>query len=168
MSLAALNLFATLFLIGILFRIVSTKFDLEGWYVTQESETTKYDTIIPGWVLGLTMILLLLGTSVASCYLYYPSPKEILADMDIINTECVLDSRNEKWEAAEKWIQICDDFSRRLEIGIYLRRGQVEEFHSTTAKLYRETLDELKHAVEDKDSSRAKEQSHALQRPIPA
>ena len=157
-------LYAALLLVGIVFRIVSSRFDLETWYVTQDSETTKYDTLIPDWVLAMTMLLLLVGTSIASCYLYYPSPKEILADLDIINTECVLDSRNEKWEAAEKWIQICDDSSRRLEIGIYLRRGKVEEFHSTTAKLYRETLDELKHAVEDKDSGRAKEQSHALQK----
>ena len=83
--------------------------------------------------------------------------------MDNVNTECVLASRNKKWEAAEHWIRVSDDFSRRLEIGVYLRHGPVDEFQSTTAQLYREKLDELKHSVDDQDSSRIVEQAIAVQ-----
>ena len=88
--------------------------------------------------------------------IYRAGSLEALATMDIINTECVLDSRNQKWETAEKWIHMSDDLSRRLEIGVFLRIGKVDEFQSTTAQLYREKLDELKHAVDDKDASRSR------------
>ena len=152
-------IFVFLVVAGLVFRVINRFTDLESWYRSEDKTTSSYDTILPGWVLSLSMILILLGVSVASCFVYYPAPKEVLADMDFFHAECVVSSRTKKWEQAEKWIQICDDLSRRLEIGIYLRQGEVDEFHSTTTQLYRETLDELRHSVEAKDPSRIREQT---------
>lgn len=152
-----------LIFLGVVFRSIRKMAGLEAWYQIANTNAGKYDKALPGWVLAATMMLLLVGISIGSCYIYYPGPKEVLAGMDNVNTECVLSSRNKKWEAAEHWIRVSDDFSRRLEIGVYLRHGPVDEFQSTTAQLYREKLDELKHSVDDQDSSRIVEQAIAVQ-----
>jgi hypothetical protein len=62
-----------------------------------------------------------------------------------------LTSKNQDWEAAEKWIAYSDDLSRRLEVGVFLRAGTLDEFQSTKAKIYREKLDALRESVEARD-----------------
>lgn len=156
-------LLGCLILNGIGFRLLFRGVDLESWYQSADNVTNKYDKELPGWVLGLSMMFVLVGVSVASCYVYYPSAKDVLADMDIVHTECVLDARIQKWESAEKWLRMCDDLSRRLEIGIYLRLGNVDEFQATQGKIYRETLDELKHSIEARDSKRVEKQTTDVQ-----
>lgn len=93
----------------------------------------------------------LVVASVAGAYLYYPAPNELLPEMFNVNTDCYLDSRNGKWEAAEKWIAYSDDLSRRLEVGVFLRNGSVDPFKTAKAKNYREKLDRVKQAVEERD-----------------
>lgn len=156
-------LLAFLIVSGIVFQTVLRKIDLEAWYCEADKTPSQFDTVLPEWVIGLSMMFVLVGVSVASCYVYYPSAEDVLADMDYTHTECVLDARNGKWESAEKWLVMCDDLSRRLEIGIFLRLGSVDEFQATQGKLYREALDDLKHSVEARDNSRVQDQAIALQ-----
>ena len=65
----------------------------------------------------------------------------------------MLSAKNSEWEAAEKWIPYADDLSRRLEVGVYLREGSVDEFMSAKAKTYREKLDEVKQFVAERESA---------------
>ncbi len=156
-------LLAFLMVSGIAFNLISRFKDLESWYRTTGNEAPKYDAILPGWVLSIVMIAVLIGVSIVSCFVYYPPPQEVIEDMIFINTDCVVFARTQKWETAEKRIQMCDDLSRRLEIGIYLRKGNVDEFLSTQGKLYREKLDALKHSVEARDSGRVVAESFEVQ-----
>ena len=112
----------------------------------------KYDVIVPGWVLGGTSVAGLVAASVIGCYLYYPAPDDLLPDLSNINTEVVLSAKNQQWETAEKWIPFADDLSRRLEVGVYLREGSVDDFLSAKAKTYREKLDEVKELVEERNT----------------
>ncbi|MEM9412178.1 MAG: permease [Planctomycetota bacterium] len=146
--------------LGFLFRIVDSSFDFESWYLVEPAAAvSKMDLFIPGWALGVISVVGLIASSVFACYLYYPDSQQMLYDMDIINADCVTAARTEDWEAAEKWIRYIDDLSRRLEVGVFLRNGSVDEFQSAKAKVFREKLDDLKHAVEAKDSTTSKELS---------
>ncbi|MEM9943057.1 MAG: permease, partial [Planctomycetota bacterium] len=97
----ATTMMAGMMVCGIVFVVIRKFFDLDEW-MTADKELEKMDRIVPGWVLGLTTVVGLIATSVTGCYLYYPAPKDLLADMAIVNTECVLSARNGDWEAAEK------------------------------------------------------------------
>lgn len=122
-------------------------------YADLEPSDNKYDIVVPAWVLGGTSVAGLVAASVIGCYLYYPAPDELLPDLFNINTEVVLSAKNSEWEAAEKWIPYADDLSRRLEVGVYLREGSVDEFMSAKAKTYREKLDEVKQFVAERESA---------------
>ena len=145
-------LLAGLMILGIVFTFAQKGLHLEKWFLSSDgSEGTKADMVLPGWVLGLAMVIGLIVASVMGCYLYYPAPDALLGDLRIVNTEAVLSARNKEWEAAEKWIVYSDDLSRRLEVGVFLRNGSVSEFKTTKAKIYREKLDRLKESVEGRD-----------------
>lgn len=149
-------LLGLLIALGVVFRIADRFFDFESWFQSADPNSGVVDTQVPGWVLGCTVVAGLVTASVVGCYLYYPSPRELLPDMVVINTEAVLSSKTEQWLAAEKWIAYSDDLSRRLEVGVFLRQGSVDEFLSTKARIYREKLDLLKEAVENRRPEPAK------------
>ena len=139
------------FLLGLVLRMVGAK-RIEPWFYTGgDKKNTGFDIYVPEWTLGATAVLGLVSASVAGTFLYYPSPEQLLPDMFNVNTECVLTSRSKNWEAAEKHITHCDNLSRRLEVGVFLRNGSVDPFMSAKAKTYREKLDLLKQAVEGRD-----------------
>lgn len=124
----------------------------DEWLYADQPEGPTRDIIVPTWVLGGTSVAGLVVASVIGCYLYYPSPDELLPDLFNINTEVVLSAKNSEWEAAEKWIPFADDLSRRLEVGVYLREGSVDDFMSAKAKTYREKLDQVKELVDLRES----------------
>ncbi len=148
---------AFLIVVGILFTIGERFIDFEKWFNTKGENANTVDAILPGWFLGLMVVLGLIASSVLGCYLYYPPPEDLLSDMVIVNTDAVLCSKNKEWEAAEKWISFADDMSRRLEVGVFLRSGGVSEFKSTKAKIYRDKLDKLKEAVENRMEDRVED-----------
>lgn len=144
-------LLAAMLLLGLSFIALSRFINIGEWLLTEDTSKNRLNREVPGWVLGLTVVTGLIVASVMGCYLYYPAPNEMLADMRIVNSEAVLCSRTKDWDAAEKWIAFSDDMSRRLEVGVFLRNGSVGEFQSSKAKLYREKLDKLKAAVDSRE-----------------
>ena len=148
--------------IGTVSWTVSKFTDIESWLTKASKSNSGLEIEIPGVVLGLVTVSSLIVASVVGCYLYYPSAQESFAGMKVSNTEAVLCSRNQKWEAADKWIRYADDQSRRLEVGVFLRKGSVGEFQSAKAKTYREKLDEVKAAVDQRDAKKAKTLSMEL------
>jgi len=144
-------------LLGLILRFTGTS-RIESWlYSDSPKADRKYDRDVPGWVLGGTAVSGLIVASVVGCYLYYPAPEDLLPDLSTANMECVLSSKNKQWEAAEKWIPFADDLSRRLEVGVFLRNGSVDEFLTAKAKTYRDKLDKLKELVEERDEENIEE-----------
>ena len=139
-------------LFGILVRC-GGKTRIESWLFSDSpKKDNTYDIDVPGWVLGSTAVSGLVAASVVGCYMYYPAPEDLLPDMFANNTNCVIAAKNKKWETAEKLIPFADDLSRRLEVGVFLRNGSVDEFKTAKAKTYREKLDKLKELVEERES----------------
>jgi hypothetical protein len=135
---------------GGLLLLADRVYNFEEWFFSPDETKKKFDTDVPGWILGVTVVSGLVIASVVGCYLYYPAHDEVLQDLFAVNTEAVLSARNKQWEAAQKWIGFSDDLSRRLEVGTYLRNGSVSEFQSTKARIYREELDKLRMAVDNR------------------
>lgn len=156
-------LLGALAVLGIVFQLVSTRVDLEEWYRQADEKDSKLNREVPSWILGLTVVTGLVVASVVGSYLYYPAPDDILPDLSMINTEAVISARTKNWESAEKWIAFCDDLSRRVEVGVYLRNGSVSEFKTAKARVYREKLDDLKLAVDTKSDENIAELSMDVQ-----
>ena len=86
----------------------------------------------------------MVALSVVGTFIYYPPPESLLDDLSAINANCVVAANTSDWEGVEKWVPFCDDLSRRLEVGVFLREGSVSEFKRAKARVYREKLDELR------------------------
>lgn len=140
---------ALMIVFGIVFVFVERMVDLQAWFTSDPGKNSNgLDRDVPGWLLGITVVAGLIAASVAGCYLYYPAPDDLLGDMQNVNADAVLAAKHHDWEAADKWIGFSDDLSRRLEVGVFLRRGSVGEFQVAKARVYREKLDNLKQAVD--------------------
>ena len=125
---------------------------IESWlYSTSPKKDNTYDIDVPGWLLGVTAVSGLIAASVIGCFLYYPAADEQLEELFAVNTNCVLSAKTKDWEAAERLIASADDRSRRLEVGVFLRNGSVDEFKAAKAQTYREKLDKLKELVEQRE-----------------
>ena len=141
-------LLVALVLMALTFSLVRTFVDLEKWYVVKKETKGGFDIILPGWFLGGTTIVSLVVASVIGTYLYYPPADQLLSELREYNANCVIASKSKDWEGVKKWVPYCEDLSRRLEVGVFLREGSVSEFRSTVAANYRENLDTLRDAIE--------------------
>ncbi|MCH2183415.1 MAG: hypothetical protein MK108_15560, partial [Mariniblastus sp.] len=150
-------------LAGFILKYLAQKYDFAAWFIREKPNQNRVDIYLPGWLLGLVTVAGLIAASVAGCYLYYPAPHNLLADLVIINSEAVISAKTKDWEAAEKWIAYSDDLSRRLEVGVFLRSGKIDEFQSTKAKIYRQRLDELKESVEARNADNVAERAMKVQ-----
>ncbi len=148
-------LLCLMFCIGSVLTLVEKKVDIQLWLLAEPTSTSRLEREIPGWVLGVISISGLVVASVVGCFIYYPAPKTLFRDLSAVNAEAVISAKTRQWEAADKWIRYCDDLSRRLEVGVYLRNGSIGEFQHAKAKTYREKLDDLKMAVDLRDENSA-------------
>lgn len=158
-------LLGLLLFVGMVVRVLSLKYDLAKWLNSSaDVKKAKFDVVVPPWILGCVCVVGLVISSVAGCYLYYPAPKEALQELTAVNTDCVVAAKTKDWESAARWIIFADDLSRRLEIGVFLRYGTVEDYYSAKAKAYREKLDQLKTSVETKNEFQLEEKAMDVSR----
>ncbi|MFO0428458.1 MAG: permease [Planctomyces sp.] len=147
----SLKLLAGLAAIGVVLRVADPKKRLEAWIEQrpEEATTPRMDLILPPSVIGLFCLGVLVAVSVAGCYAYYPTAREALAEMYIIRGEALTAARTGQKAEAEYWIDLYADWSRKMEVGVYLREWNLSEYHRWKARLLREQLELLKHEVED-------------------
>jgi hypothetical protein len=106
----------------------------------------------------------LVGFSVLGCYLYYPPRAVIFQEMQVINTEVVAASLARHWDAAEHWIPQYEDWSRKLEISAVIRGQRLSDHCRQQGVLFRDALEQLEHAVEDRQESEARKLGLAVDR----
>jgi len=158
-----LKLLGVLALVGIGFRVIESQWDLRNWIESQEQqEPSKWDIALPAWVIGMVACMGLVVVSVFGTFLYYPEPESLLGDLSAINGSCVIAAKTGDWEGVEKWVTYCDDLSRRLEVGTFLRTGSISEFRRAKASAYRDKLDELRDDIAVGQTSRTDEQAMEL------
>ena len=71
--------------------------------------------------------------------------------LNLAKTEALSAALSGKPEHALHWIPICEGWNRRLQLGAYLRHGQLSDYYLMKACMFQDRLEELEHMVSDHD-----------------
>lgn len=107
-----------------------------------------WDVIVPPAALGVALLSCLVLLSVVACYAYYPSPAECLEEVRIARVECLSAANTGQIEHALFWLPVWEDWSRRMEVGTFIRRGSVRPYQRMQGYLIRKKLEALEHELE--------------------
>jgi hypothetical protein len=106
------------------------------------------DIIVPPGVIGATMLAGLVALSVVACYAYYPSPSECLEEISMARAECLTAANSGQIDHALYWLPVWEDWSRRLEVGTFIRAGKIRPYQRIQGYLIRKKLELLEHELE--------------------
>lgn len=116
--------------------------------IASETGRGGFDVIVPPAVLGGVMLVGLVAFSIVGCFAYYPHPEETLAEIQIARVEALTGASSGDIEHSLYWIGVWDDWSRRLEVSVFLRSGQVRPYQRMQGYLLRKKLELLEHELE--------------------
>lgn len=138
-------------LVGLLLRRIDPHEKIEAWLERREVSrpATKYDIIIPAPIVGMTILVGIFALSVVGCYAYYPAPKEVFAEMQMVRADAISSANVGDVAKTSHYIGVWDAWTRRLEVGVFLRHFQLSRYQHVKAKILREKLELLRHEVED-------------------
>src|SRR6056297_2476699 len=86
------------------------------------------EVVVPPSVIGFCLLLGLVAMSVVACFAYYPAPDECLEEIGLVRAECLSAANSGDVEHALYWLPVWEDWSRRLEVGTFLRTGEVRPY----------------------------------------
>ena len=98
------------------------------------------------------------------CYAYYPPASEVFEEINIAKGEALSAGLSGDATHAEYWIDVYQEWTRKLEVGVFLRSGKLTDYQRWKARLVREHLEMLKHSVEDGESEEARAWVSKIQR----
>ena len=134
---------------GLLVHLVNWRWDLNSWLLQPVPKNPNdWDIALPPWLIGMVACGGLIVASIFGTYIYYPQANSLLGDLSSVNTLCVSSAMSGDFEIVTSTVPFCEDLSRRLEVGVFLRKGKLTEFQRAKAKKYREKLDTLRDEVE--------------------
>jgi uncharacterized membrane protein YraQ (UPF0718 family) len=144
-------IFGLLVLSGVVLRFADRSSKLEQWIEAAPPRQIagRGDIIVPGPVLGLLSFGGLVAISVVGCFAYYPAPDECLEAMTDTRISTLSAALSMDHTETKYWAERYDDWTRKLEVGAYLRNGELSDYHRWKARLVREKLEILEHEVED-------------------
>lgn len=116
--------------------------------LTPEDANLRLDRIIGPNIVGATLIMGLVTLSGVMCYAFYPSREECLKEITFIRADALSGVTSGDYEHAKFWIPRWDEWSRRMEVGVYLRSGEITPYQRMQGFLLRQKLDLLEHELE--------------------
>ncbi len=159
----ALGLLLAVVLVGAILQRTDPNSTLEARWERPESQPDAtpsdgpwYNRPLPGPVLGAATLLILVGISIAGCFAYYPPTDEAFKEMDILRTEMLAGVLTNDPEVAEYYIPRFEDWTRRVQVGHYLRTGQLTPYQQVKARVLRDKLELLEHALAGESTDNAK------------
>jgi uncharacterized membrane protein YraQ (UPF0718 family) len=157
-SLIALGTLAAL---GLSLRALDRRWRVESWLERSpdpSTRTTHWTNVsLPAPVLGLVALGGLVAFSVVGCYAFYPAPVEVFEEMTILKAEVLSAATSGDRKHVEHFAPVWDDWTRRLQVGTFLREGSLSPYRRMKAKIFRDRLELLKHAVEEGDSDETRD-----------
>jgi uncharacterized protein len=106
------------------------------------------DMVVAPSLIGVTLMIGLVASSVVACFAYYPSPQECLEEIAVSRVECLSGAISGNVEHALVFLPIWEDWSRRMEVGTFLRTGEVRPYQKMLGHLIRKKLELLEHELE--------------------
>jgi uncharacterized membrane protein YraQ (UPF0718 family) len=137
---------------------------VEPWLEQEVDRTGTWDVELSPQVLGLSGLVGLVAASVLGCYMYYPPVEEIFEELKDSQIPLASAGVSQDWEGVAYWLPIVDDWSRRVQVSAYLRGVEQSEFHAMQARVFREKLDLIRHAAEEKEPEVARQACFAMQK----
>jgi hypothetical protein len=147
----SLGILGVFFALGLILRLADPLLKLEAWLEKPPASisTNRVDVVIPGFALALIALAGLMVLSVVGCYAYYPTPKEAFAEMYVIRGEALSGANSGDYTQAKYWLEQLDDWTRKVQVGVYLRNWSLSEYHNMRARIIREKMELLEHEVEE-------------------
>jgi uncharacterized protein len=146
---------------GLALKWLDRRWRIEDWLERprdlEAQPPSRFDVAIPGPVLGGIALAGLVGLSVVGCYAYYPAQQEVFKEMSILRGEVLTAAMSGNQGHAKHFIPVWDDWTRRLQVGVFLREGSLTPYRRMKAKVFRDRLEFLKHAVEENDKEEVQE-----------
>lgn len=141
---------ALLVAVGLAVRL-DRKGAVEAWLTKPPPETAGRAAFlnwhVPGPALGITALLGLFAFSVAALYLYYPAPKDAFDQMTQVHTSATYAVKFGPKEEAIRQIQHWDLLTRKLQVGVFIRTGQMDPELTQVTEDLRECLEDLRDAL---------------------
>ncbi|MFO0888149.1 MAG: permease [Isosphaeraceae bacterium] len=163
-----LTMLGFLGILGLSLRALDRRWRIEEWLERDPREagepTSWRDAAVPAPVLGGVALLGLVAFSVVGCYAYYPAPREVFEEMSILKGEVLTAALSGDRKHAEHFLPVWADWTRRLEVGVFLREGSLSPYRRAKAKVLRDRLELLKHAVEEGDRDESREYVSSVSR----
>jgi uncharacterized protein len=157
-SLIALGTLAS---VGLALRALDRRWRVESWLERSPDPSTGpahwSNVSLPAPVLGLVALLGLVAFSVVGCYVFYPAPAEVFEEMTILKAEVLTAATSGDRKHVEHFVPVWDNWTRRLQVGAFLREGSISPYRRMKAKVFRDRLELLKHAVEEGDREESRE-----------
>lgn len=162
----SLELLGLLIVAGFVVRLIDRRGQIEDWIAQppEPTETGRMDIVVPPTVLGGLSLIGLVVFSVVGCYAYYSAASEVFEEISIAKGEALSAGLSGDMSHAEYWIDVYQEWTRKLEVGTFLRTGQLTDYQRWKARLVREQLEMLKHTVEDGEHDEARQWVAKIQR----
>lgn len=143
------SLILTLAAFGCGLKAVDKTRNLDRFLEAKSQKNKVVDIEIPGPILGGIALVGLVVLSTLGCYVYYPPPSETLEDMAMVKANYFVAIQTGDAPEAVKAIEVYDNMTRKLQVGHFLRRGKLDEYQQTKARVLRGRLEQLKDLVEE-------------------
>lgn len=114
-----------------------------------------HDIVLPNSVIAAVCLIGLVASSIGACYLYYPPISEIRKEMHSIEAEMLGSYNRGEWEKLEYWIPIQEGWAHKLMVSATLRGTPLDRYRQLKLQVFKNKLELLEHAVEDRDSAEA-------------
>ena len=164
----SLTVLAMFTVVGLALRTMDRRRRVEDWLRAHpgagERVSSRLDVAVPAPVLGAIALVGLVGLSVVGCYAYYPAAQEIFEEMSILRGEVLTAALSGNQKHAAHFIPIWDDWTRRLQVGAFLREGSLSPYRRMKPRVFHDRLEFLKHAVEEGDREESREYIQAVDR----
>jgi hypothetical protein len=145
-----------LFTFGLTLKWLDRFWVIEDWLLkpaqpTENRQSKSWDLEIPSHILAGLGLVAIVAFSIVGCFAYYPPPVDAIEEMNQAKIE-VLSAANSGHAAhALHWLPICEGWSRRLQVGTYLRQWHLSDYHRMKSQIFRDRLDILEHMIENGD-----------------
>jgi len=139
-----------LWLVGFSLRAFDRGEQVERWFTTAPpADTVKsmWNMHVPAPVLGLVVLGGLVAFSIAALYIYYPDPNQAFTEITQVKTEALTDVRTGKKEGAIRHIAHWDLLTRKVQVGVFIRTGRMDEVGGDLTEDLRERLEEMRDAL---------------------
>lgn len=134
---------------------------LETWLTSAPPPSNRPKSLwnrdVPGPVLGLAALAGLVVFSVVALYIYYPAPEEAFTEIAAVHADAFVAVNTGRKEEAIRQIQRFDDLTRKLQVGVFIRRGKMDAEAGQATEDLRERLEELRDALLANNLAEAKE-----------